>query len=129
MTADVFGLGEAPDWVVIAMFVVLTGTTGMFTGVAAATGEEIGWCGFLVPEVAKVLPFTGVALVSGFIWAAWHYLITAVVYRDAGLPSWYWLLTFTFVAVAISFAQAWLRLKTDSVWPPIFLSSLWITSA
>jgi membrane protease YdiL (CAAX protease family) len=66
-TADGFGLGEAPDWVVVAMFVVLTGTTGMFTGVAAATGEEIGWRGFLVPELAKVLPFTGVAFVSGLI--------------------------------------------------------------
>jgi membrane protease YdiL (CAAX protease family) len=101
----------------------------MFTGVAAATGEEIGWRGFLVPEFANVLPFTGVALVSGLIWAAWHYPITGVVYRGAGLPSWFWLLTFTFVAVAINFAQAWLRLKTDSVWPPIFLSSLWTNSA
>jgi uncharacterized protein len=111
------------------MFVVLTRTTGMFTGVASATGEEIGWRTFLVPERAKVLPFTGVALVSGLNWAALHYPITAVVYRDAGLPSWFWLLTFTIVAVAISFAQAWLRLKTDCVWPPIFLSSRWITSA
>jgi membrane protease YdiL (CAAX protease family) len=67
-TAEAFGLGRAPDWVVIALFVVLTGTTGMVSGVAAATGEEIGWRGFLVPELAKVLPFTGVALVSGLIW-------------------------------------------------------------
>ena len=74
-------------------------------------GEEIGWRGFLVPELAQVLPFTGVALVSGLIWASWQYPITAVVYRDAGLPSWFWLLTFTFVAVAISFAQAYLRLR------------------
>ena len=130
-TAEGFGLGGAPDWVVIAMFVVLTGTTGMVSGVAAATGEEIGWRGFLVPELAKVLPFTGVALVSGLIWASWHYPITAVVYRDAGLPPWFWLLTFTFVAIAISFAQAWLRLETDSVWPPIFLHAshnLWMQS-
>jgi membrane protease YdiL (CAAX protease family) len=130
-TADAFGLGELPDWVVIAMFVVLTGTTGMLSGVAAATGEEIGWRGLLVPELAKILPFTGVALVSGLIWAAWHYPITAVVYRDAGLPPWFWLLTFTFVAVAISFAQTWLRLRTGSVWPPIFLHAshnLWMQS-
>jgi membrane protease YdiL (CAAX protease family) len=100
--------------VVIAMFVVLTGTTGMLSDVAAATGEEIGWRGFLVPELAKVLPFTGVAVVSGLVWAAWQYPITAVVYRDAGLPSWFWLPTFTFVAVAISFAQAWLRLRTTA---------------
>jgi membrane protease YdiL (CAAX protease family) len=115
--------------VIIVVFVVMQGTAGMLTGVATATGEEIGWRGFLVPELAKVLPFTGVALQSGVIWAAWHYPITSVVYRDVGLPAWFWLLTFTFVAIAISFVQAWLRLKTGSVWPPIFLHAshnLWM---
>ena len=90
------------------LFVLLQGTTGMVAGVGAAAGEEIGWRGFLVPEFARVLPFTGVALLSGFIWAEWHYPITAVVYRDANLPPAFWLATFTFVAIAISFAQAWL---------------------
>jgi membrane protease YdiL (CAAX protease family) len=115
--------------VIIVVFVVMQGTAGMLTGVATATGEEIAWRGFLVPELAKVLPFTGVALQSGVIWAAWHYPITSVVYRDVGLPAWFWLLTFTFVAIAISFVQAWLRLKTGSVWPPIFLHAshnLWM---
>ena len=88
-TAESFGVGGAPDWVVIAMFVGLTGTTGMLSGVAAAAGEGIGWRGFLVPELVRVLPFTGVALVSGLNWASWHYPITAVVYRDGGLPSWF----------------------------------------
>jgi hypothetical protein len=98
--AEAFGLGGAPDWVVIAMFVVLTGTTGMFTGVALVSG----------PGTTRS---------------------PRSYYRDAGLPAWFWLLTFTFVAVAIRFAQAWLRLKTDSVWPPIFLHAshnLWMQS-
>ena len=85
--AALLGLGGAPDWVIIAMFVVLQGTTGMISGVGAALGEEIGWRGFLVPELAKALPFTGVALVSGMIWASWHYPITSVVYRDADVPA------------------------------------------
>jgi hypothetical protein len=42
------------------MFVALTGTTGMLSGGAAATGEGIGWRGFVVPELAKVARFTGV---------------------------------------------------------------------
>jgi membrane protease YdiL (CAAX protease family) len=128
-TAGGLGIAGAPTWVIIVAFVVIQGTAGMLTGVATATGEEIGWRGFLVPELAKVLPFTGVALLSGVIWAAWHYPITSVVYRDVGLPAWFWLLTFTFVAIAISFVQAWLRLKTGSVWPPIFLHAshnLWM---
>jgi uncharacterized protein len=84
--AALLGLGGAPDWVIIAMFVVLQGTTGMISGVGAALGEEIGWRGLLVPELAKALPSTGVALVSGVIWASWHYPITSVVYRDADVP-------------------------------------------
>jgi CAAX protease family protein len=130
-TAETLGLTATPDWIVVVLFVLLQGTVGMVTGVAVATGEEIGWRGFLVPELAKVLPFTRVALVSGLIWASWHYAITPIVYRDADLPVWFSLLTFTFVAVAISFAQAWLRLKSDSVWPPIFLHAshnLWMQS-
>jgi membrane protease YdiL (CAAX protease family) len=52
---------------VIAMFVVLlTGTTGMLSGVAAATGEEIGWRGFRVPELDNGLTFTFVAAAIGF---------------------------------------------------------------
>jgi membrane protease YdiL (CAAX protease family) len=130
-TADGLGLRGAPTWVVIALFVALQGTTGMVVGVGAAAGEEIGWRGFLVPQLARALPFTGVALVSGLIWAAWHYPITAVVYKEAGLPPWFWLLTFTFVAVAISFPLAWLRLRTNSSWPGIFLHAshnLWMQS-
>jgi membrane protease YdiL (CAAX protease family) len=82
--AGLFGLDGAPDWVIIAMFVVLQGTTGMISGVGAALGEEIGWRGFLVPELAKALPFTGVAMVSGLIWASWHYPITSVVCTTCG---------------------------------------------
>ncbi|MET0756565.1 MAG: CPBP family intramembrane glutamic endopeptidase [Mycobacterium sp.] len=117
--AEALGLAGAPTWIVIAMFVVVQGTAGMVAGVGAAAGEEIGWRGFLVPELAKVLPFTGVALLSGMIWASWHYPITSVVYRDVGLPAWFWLLSFTFSAVAVSFALAWLRLKTGSLWPAV----------
>lgn len=130
-TADAVGMSGAPHWFVIAFYVVLFGAVGMVPNLAAALGEEMGWRGFLVPELAKVLPFTGVALVSGLIWAAWHYPITPAVYRDVGLPVWFWLLTFTFAAVAISFAQAWLRLKTGSLWPAVFLHAshnLWMQS-
>jgi membrane protease YdiL (CAAX protease family) len=44
--AESLGLGGAPDWVVIAMFVVVQGTAGMVVGIGAAAGEEIGWRGW-----------------------------------------------------------------------------------
>jgi membrane protease YdiL (CAAX protease family) len=40
---------------------------------ATVIGEEIGWRGFLVPEFAKTQSFPATALITGFIWAIWHY--------------------------------------------------------
>ena len=57
--------------------------------------------------------------------------LTAIVYRDVGLPARFWLPIFTFAAVAVSFALAWLRLKTGSVWPAVFFHAshnLWMQS-
>jgi CAAX protease family protein len=57
--------------------------------------------------------------------------MTAVVYRDADVPAWFWLPTFTVSAIAVSFVLAWLRLKTDSLWPGVFLyasHNLWMQS-
>ena len=41
------------------------------------------------------------------------------------------MLSFTFSAVAVSFALAWLRLKTGSIWPAVFFHAshnLWMQS-
>src|SRR2546430_1382585 len=37
----------------------------------SALGEEIGWRGFLVPELARSMSFSAVALTTGIIWATW----------------------------------------------------------
>ncbi len=39
----------------------------------AAAGEEFGWRGFLVPELARCYSFTQLALISGAIWTVWHF--------------------------------------------------------
>lgn len=67
--SEAMGLQSLSVWLFIAIYVVIIGTTGMVTGVALALGEEIGWRGFLVSELAKVTSFTGTALISGLIWA------------------------------------------------------------
>lgn len=119
--AQTAGIATLPPWSLILLFIIINGLAGMLFGIATALGEEIGWRGFLVPELYKHLPFAAVALISGLIWASWHYAITGVVYKDAALPSWFWLGTFTVVAVAISFVMAWLRIKSGSIWPSTFL--------
>ena len=46
----------------------LTATYSFALSLPSVLGEELGWRGFLVPELAKFMTFTGVALTSGLIW-------------------------------------------------------------
>jgi membrane protease YdiL (CAAX protease family) len=46
---------------------------GLLAACLAALGEEIGWRGLLVPELSKVTTITKAALLTGIVWAIWHY--------------------------------------------------------
>jgi membrane protease YdiL (CAAX protease family) len=112
--------GTSPTTALI-LFVVATGTLGMITSTASALGEEIGWRGFLVPELAKATSFTRTALISGGIWAAWHVPILVFADYNSGTPTWYGLTCFAVMVVGISFVFAWMRLKSGSLWTGAFL--------
>ena len=94
---------------------------GSLQSLMSATGEELGWRGFLVPTLAKTMSFQRTAVVSGAIWAAWHVpLIIGADYNN-GAPAWYSVLCFVAMVVAIAFPFAWLRLRSGSVWPAAIL--------
>jgi membrane protease YdiL (CAAX protease family) len=85
-------------------------------------GEEIGWRGLLVPELAKRFSFTATALISGAVWAIWHSpAIFFADYHTAGASPWFGLVCFTIMVMGTSFAYAWLRLKSGSLWPAVLL--------
>ena len=94
----------------------VTGTYGMLRSVSSALGEEIGWRGFLVPELRKTISFTATSLISGIIWSLWHYPILIYGDYNAGTPTWYGLTCFTVMVISISFVFAWMRLKSGSLW-------------
>ncbi len=105
----------------VVTYFLFIATVGMAGSCISALGEELGWRGFLVPQLAKVMPFGGVALTSGVIWSLWHYpLILFANYHSAG-PAWYSLMCFTVMVIGISFLFAWMRLKSGSVWTGMFL--------
>jgi uncharacterized protein len=96
-------------------------TFGVLQSAVSATGEEIGWRGFLVPALAQRWNFTGVALVSGVIWALWHYPLILFGTYNSAAPKWVALLCFTIMIVTTGAMAAWLRLKSGSVWPAALL--------
>ncbi|MEY2501956.1 MAG: protease family protein [Verrucomicrobiota bacterium] len=112
-----FGWSGFPPAVTLILFVVLTGTIGLVAKTGRALGEEIGWRGFLVPELNKVVGFTGVSLISGLMWAAYHFPVLLFGDYNKGAPAWYSLICFTLMVVADSFILAWLTLRSKSLWP------------
>src|SRR5258708_9940716 len=77
------GLHASPA-VSTVIYVLLVGTFGLAKSLASALGEEIGWRGFLVPQLFKSVGFTGTALISGSIWACWHYPLLILGHYNGG---------------------------------------------
>jgi membrane protease YdiL (CAAX protease family) len=95
-------------------------TLGQVQHIFAASGEEIGWRGFLYPQLKQTnSPFMA-ALFTGCIWAIWHFPLIINGYAG-GPPLWYLLACFSIMIVSMSFIMCWLRDKSQSVWPAILL--------
>jgi membrane protease YdiL (CAAX protease family) len=107
---------RAPAWVSVAIGVVLMCVFGLLGSLTSALGEEIGWRGFLVPELARTTSFTTTALISGIVWALWHYPVLIWGDYNAGTATWYALICFTVLVISASFIFAWMRLKSGSLW-------------
>jgi membrane protease YdiL (CAAX protease family) len=99
-----------------ALYILLAGSFALVKSTASALGEEIGWRGFLVPELFKRFGFTATALISGVIWSCWHYPLLIWGDYNSGTPTWYGLTCFTVMVISISFVFAWMRLKSGSLW-------------
>ncbi len=94
----------------------------MVENVISGLGEEIGWRGLFVPELAKLNSFTKTALISGIVWAAWHMPgIFLIDLNSNGTPALYAAAFLAILLIAISFPFAWLTLKSGSLWPAVLL--------
>jgi membrane protease YdiL (CAAX protease family) len=118
--STVLPYGLHVDGIMPALAAILT--IGLFDKLSRGLGEEIGWRGLLVPELLKVISFRNAALISGVIWAAWHFpLIIFADYNAAGTPVAFQLGCFAAMVVSSSFLYAWLRMRSASVWPAALL--------
>ena len=115
-----YHLDEWSNDAVILFHFLVTATLSFLLLLPSVLGEELGWRGFLVPELSKSMPFTGVALVSGLLWSVWHWpMIFMGIYGNEGTPLYFQLFTFTLFIVANSFTLAYLRFKSNSVWTAV----------
>lgn len=116
-----FGLGPIGSGFTIIIYFILLGVFGTIRSTASALGEEIGWRGFLVPELYKKYGFTKTSLISGFIWGIWHLPILLFADYNSGTPSWYAMSCFIILIVSMSFIYTWFRIKSGSLWTAVIL--------
>ncbi len=119
--SDSLGLVELDDKLVIALYVLLEGIVGFMLGAIFALGEEIGWRGFLVPELYKNQGFTKTSLISGLIWGIWHLPVLLFADYNSGTPAWYAMSCFMVLVVGVSFIYTWFRMKSGSLWTAVIL--------
>ncbi len=92
---------------------------GMVAACLAALGEEIGWRGFLVPELSKLASFSKTSLLTWAVWSVWHYPVILFADYHSQAPRWFDLTSLTISVLGLSFFTAWLRLKSESLWPVV----------
>jgi membrane protease YdiL (CAAX protease family) len=116
-------LGKGPTSLGAVMFEgLLLATLGVITAAANALGEEIGWRGFLVWEMRKVMPFWMVGVGSGLLWAVWHYPGILMTDYSAGEGSrWLQVVVFTASLASMGVVFAYFTFRANSLWPAVVL--------
>ncbi len=114
--SDELGIAESNQTLVMIVMIFLLLTVGVIKNLGSTLGEEIGWRGFLIFELRKVMSFKSLAIVSGIIWAIWHFPIINLMYGSGE----YLLLhmsAFTIMIIGISVILAYYTFKSNSLWP------------
>ncbi|WP_309067461.1 CPBP family intramembrane glutamic endopeptidase [Microbacterium sp.] len=108
-------VGMIPVWILVAsQFVSIA--VGAFINTIPALGEEVGWRGWLVPRLMAWGAVPTIA-VSGVLWALWHAPLILLGYNYPTAPGWTGLLMMTGMCTLVGGILAWLRIRSESVWP------------
>ena len=114
------GIGTLNSTAIIIIAIVLLGTVEVIRASATTLGEEIGWRGFFIYELKKVLSFTGVSILSGIIWASWHWPLIVYYGNNVALE----LATFYVVIISMSFIMTYYTFKSKSLWPAVIFHAV-----
>ncbi|WP_298535297.1 CPBP family intramembrane glutamic endopeptidase [uncultured Algibacter sp.] len=117
------GMSGFSTSMVVSVMILLLAIVGVVKNMGATLGEEIGWRGFFVFELRKVLSFEGTSLLSGFIWSVWHWPIIWLIYNGSG-ALFFHISAFTLMIMAISVIMTYYTFKSNSLWPAALFHSV-----
>jgi membrane protease YdiL (CAAX protease family) len=104
--------------------ILFTMTFGVVQSGASALGEEIGWRGFLFPALNSRIGLVWTCLLSGLIWAAWHFPLIIFADYGGGTPLPFQLACFTVMIISTGTIYGLIRLKSRSVWPAVVMHAV-----
>ena len=116
-----YGLGRSPALETVVVGLPLLFTVSVLFEAGWALAEELGWRGFLFPRLQQRFGFHGACLISGLIWAVWHF--PEIVWTDfnPGTNIVFALACFTVMVVALAYIMGYLRVRSGSLWPCVLL--------
>ncbi len=117
---QLMGIGTLDTIPIVVLAILLLGTVEVIRSAATTLGEEIGWRGFFIYELRKVLSFTGVSVFSGIIWAAWHWPLFVYYSNNAILE----FLAFLTTCIFMSFSMTYYTFKSKSLWPAVIFHAV-----
>ena len=114
--ADAPGGDIVPPGVVMVIQIAFSLTLAPLINTLFALGEELGWRGFLLPELLPMGEWKAI-LVSGVIWGIWHApaVLQGLNYPSMPVVGVLMMIVFTVLSGAI---LSWLYLNTGSPWAP-----------
>lgn len=108
---------------ILLTMIILLSIVGVVKNIGSTLGEEIGWRGFFIYELRKLFSFGTVSIISGLIWAIWHWPIIFLIYKGNGNLLFH-VTAFTVMIVAISVILAYYTFKSNSLWPAALFHSV-----
>ncbi len=94
---------------------------GIFMGLITATGEEIGWRGYLYPALKEEFGTEKALLMGGLYWCLWHFPLIIWGNYAEGVSLFYALIAFVLCIFPIGVICGILRERSGSMWPCAFL--------
>lgn len=86
-------------------------------GLLTATGEEIGWRGFMVPALIERIGTKKTLIYSSLFWCLWHFPLLIWGGYMEGTSLLYSLIAFVLCILPVGIICGYLRIKSNSVWP------------
>ena len=121
--ASIYGLARWPAFGTFGVALPLLFTVTVIGTATWTLGEELGWRGLLFPRLHDRFGFHGACLLSGILWAVWHYPGLLWADYNAGTNALFAIVCFTIMVIAMSYIMGYLRLRSGSLWPCVLLHS------